>query len=403
MSSGQRVVCIGGGTGLSTLLKGIKEYTNSEMPGHDLIDLDKLVAIVSVADDGGSSGRLIDEFGILPPGDIRNCIVALADESELLTKLFSFRFQGSGPLGGHSLGNLLLTALTQMFDGNFQKAVEVASRVLSIRGRILPVSLDNTILCAQLEDGTIVEGQSYIPKRSNRSPIKRVFLKPRNNQGEVKAHPEAVEVIMKADAIIIGPGSLYTSVMPNLALPEISDALCKSKAIKIYVCNVMAEPGETDGYTVSDHVQAVLDHAPMKLDYVLVNSAIAPEELIKQYIREELLEQFNRIKAQAEEAISTIDGEFGTCRLEKLMEISLRIAELSQNTHKIADPSRVQILYNEKVDSPRLKGIKVIQEDMIRGEMIRDKVNGAIVRKKVIRHDPIKLAGVLIRILKGEV
>ena len=165
----------------------------------------------------------------------------------------------------------------------------------------------------------------------------------------------------------------------------------------------MAEPGETDGYTVSDHVQAVLDHAPMKLDYVLVNSAIAPEELIKQYIREELLEQFNRIKAQAEEAISAIDGEFGNCRLEELMEISLRIAELSRNAHKIADPLRVQILYREEVDGPRLKGIKVIQEDMIRGEMIRDKVDGAIVRKKVIRHDPIKLAGVIVRILKGEV
>ncbi|RKY01596.1 hypothetical protein DRP77_09430 [Candidatus Poribacteria bacterium] len=403
MVNGRKVVCIGGGTGLSTLLKGIKEYVNSGMPDHELIDLDELVAIVSVADDGGSSGRLIDEFGILPPGDIRNCMVALADESELLTKLFSFRFQGSGPLGGHSLGNLLLTALTQMFDGNFQKAVEVASRVLSIRGRILPVSLDNTILCAQLEDGTIVEGQSYIPKRTNRSPIKRVFLKPRNGEGEVKAHPEAVEAIMNADAIIIGPGSLYTSVMPNLALPEISDALSRSEAIKIYVCNVMAEPGETDGYTVSDHVQAVLDHAPMKLDYVLVNSAIAPEELIKQYIREELLEQFNRIKAQAEEAISAIDGEFGNCRLEELMEISLRIAELSRNAHKIADPLRVQILYREEVDGPRLKGIKVIQEDMIRGEMIRDKVDGAIVRKKVIRHDPIKLAGVIVRILKGEV
>jgi len=221
MIKGQKLVCIGGGTGLSTLLRGLREYVTDRMPMYEVIDLDKLSAIVSVADDGGSSGRLIDEFSILPPGDIRNCMVALANESELMTKLFRFRFKSDGSLGGHSLGNILLTALTQMNDGNFPKAIEVASKVLSIRGRILPVSLDSSVLCAELADGTVVEGESAIPKRTNRQPIRRIFLRRRNGSEPTpcRAYEEAVKAILQADAIIMGPGSLYTSVMPNLALP----------------------------------------------------------------------------------------------------------------------------------------------------------------------------------------
>jgi uncharacterized cofD-like protein len=398
---GQKLVCIGGGTGLSTLLRGIREYINAQMPGYEVIDLDKLAAIVSVADDGGSSGKLIDEFGILPPGDIRNCMVALANESELMTKLFGFRFESDGPLGGHSLGNILITALTQMNEGNFPKAIEVASRVLSIRGRILPVSLDNTVLCAELSDGTIVEGESAIPDRLNREPIKRVFLKRRNGDETVpcRAYREAVEAILGADAIVMGPGSLYTSVMPNLALPEIVGALRRSDAVKIYVCNVMAEPGETDGYSVSDHVQALLDHAPIKLDYVVVNSGIASEELIKQYVREELLEQFNRIKSQAEEAIDALGTS--ECRLDELTDIAMKIAELSRSTSELVDPARVQILYREEIDKPKLEGIKVIQEDLITEMEIADRHGGEVVKKKVIRHDPLKLAGILTRIIGG--
>jgi len=401
MIKGQKLVCIGGGTGLSTLLRGIKGYINAEMPGHEVIDLDNLAAVVSVADDGGSSGKLIDEFGILPPGDIRNCMVALASESELMTQLFSFRFESEGSLGGHSLGNILITALTQMNGGNFPKAIELASRVLSIRGRILPVSLDNTILCAELMDGSVVEGESSIPDRINREPIRRVFLKRRNGDENMpcKAYREAVNAILEADAIVMGPGSLYTSVMPNLALPEIASALRRSNALKIYVCNVMAEPGETDGYSVSDHVQAVLDHAPINLDYVVVNSGIASEELIRQYVREELVEQFNRIKSQAQEAIDALDSS--ECRLEELTEIATKIAELSRSTSDLIDPSRVQVLYREEVDGPRLEGIKVIQEDLITEMEITESHGGEVVRKKVIRHDPIKLAGVLIRIIGG--
>ena len=401
MIKGQKLVCIGGGTGLSTLLRGIKGYINAEMPGHEVIDLDNLAAVVSVADDGGSSGKLIDEFGILPPGDIRNCMVALASESELMTQLFSFRFESEGSLGGHSLGNILITALTQMNGGNFPKAIELASRVLSIRGRILPVSLDNTILCAELMDGSVVEGESSIPDRINREPIRRVFLKRRNGDENMpcKAYREAVNAILEADAIVMGPGSLYTSVMPNLALPEIASALRRSDALKIYVCNVMAEPGETDGYSVSDHVQAILDHAPINLDYVVVNSGIASEELIRQYVREELVEQFNRIKSQAQEAIDALDSS--ECRLEELTEIATKIAELSRSTSDLIDPSRVQVLYREEVDGLRLEGIKVIQEDLITEMEITESHGGEVVRKKVIRHDPIKLAGVLIRIIGG--
>jgi len=403
MIKGQKLVCIGGGTGLSTLLRGIKGYINAEMPGHEVIDLDNLAAVVSVADDGGSSGKLIDEFGILPPGDIRNCMVALASESELMTQLFSFRFESEGSLGGHSLGNILITALTQMNGGNFPKAIELASRVLSIRGRILPVSLDNTILCAELMDGSVVEGESSIPDRINREPIRRVFLKRRNGDENMpcKAYREAVNAILEADAIVMGPGSLYTSVMPNLALPEIALALRRSDALKIYVCNVMAEPGETDGYSVSDHVQAILDHAPINLDYVVVNSGIASEELIRQYVREELVEQFNRIKSQAQEAIDALDSP--ECRLEELTEIATKIADLSRSTSDLIDPSKVQVLYREEIDGPRLEGIKVIQEDLITEMEITESHGGEVIRKKVIRHDPIKLAGVLIRIVGGAV
>jgi len=399
MIKGQKLVCIGGGTGLSTLLRGLREYVTDRMPMYEVIDLDKLSAIVSVADDGGSSGRLIDEFSILPPGDIRNCMVALANESELMTKLFRFRFKSDGSLGGHSLGNILLTALTQMNDGNFPKAIEVASKVLSIRGRILPVSLDSSVLCAELADGTVVEGESAIPKRTNRQPIRRIFLRRRNGNKPTpcRAYEEAVKAILQADAIIMGPGSLYTSVMPNLALPEIAEALRGSSAVKIYVCNVMAEPGETDGYSVSDHVQAVLDHAPIKLDYVIVNDGIASDELIRQYVREELIEQFHRIKTQAEEAVSALDST--ECSLAELTRIAGEIAKLSTDMTGIVDPSRVQILYKEEVDGPRLKGIKVIRENLITEIEITEEHGGEVIRKRVIRHDPIKLAGVLARVL----
>jgi uncharacterized cofD-like protein len=286
-----------------------------------------------------------------------------------------------------------------MTDGNFPKAIELASRVLSIRGRILPVSLDNTVLCAELLDGTLVEGESLIPHRANREGIRRVFLKQRNGKSSepCRAYEEAVRAIKDADAVVIGPGSLHTSVMPNLVLPEIVEALHESAAAKIYVCNVMTEPGETDGYSASDHVMALLQHAPIELDFVVVNSGIASEELIRQYFREELLEQFNRIKSEAEQAMVSIDSS--ECSLQQLNGIASKIRELSEDANNIIDPSKVQILYKQEIDGPKLQDVKVVQEDLITEVEITDRDDENMIRKKVIRHDPIKLAGVIARIL----
>jgi len=347
------IVCIGGGTGLSSLLRGIKLYTYTEQPGHEIINMEKLTAIVTVSDDGGSSGKLIDEFGVLPPGDIRNCLVALSEEDEMMAKLFEYRFQSNGGLSGHSVGNLLLIALTQLNNGSFPKAIEEASRVLAVQGSILPATLDCTTLCAELKDGEIVKGESQIPERTNREPIKRVFLIPRENNHipiakpvcdfKCSAHDEAVKAIEETDVIIIGPGSLYTSIMPNLVVKEIRDALATSDAMKIYVCNVMSEPGETDGYSVSDHVQAILNHANLNLDYVLVNKGIAPQEIIQQYVKEGLLEQFTSIKSHADDAINTLKDKTEYI-LNELVALSNEIAQLSQAANRIADASKVQVL-----------------------------------------------------------
>jgi uncharacterized cofD-like protein len=363
--------------------------------------MEKLTAIVTVSDDGGSSGKLIDEFGVLPPGDIRNCLVALSPEDEIMTKLFEYRFKSDGSLSGHSIGNLLLIALTQLNNGNFPKGIEEASRVLSVQGRILPATLDCTTLCAELADGDIVKGESQIPKRTNRGPIKRVFLLPRENNNqdstvnamdyECPANGEAVEAIEEADVVIIGPGSLYTSIMPNLVVKGICDALETSDAMKIYVCNVMSEPGETDGYSVSDHVRAILNHVNLTPDYVLVNNGIASQEIIQQYVKEGLLEQFTSIKSHADEAINTLK-ESTKDAFKELAALSTEIAQLSQKAAHIADASRVQVLYNEKYD--HLDGVKIVAEDLICDLSIMDRG----VQKRVIRHDPYKLAHILTKL-----
>jgi len=396
---GLSIVCIGGGTGLSSLLSGINQYIRSKREGYDIINMDKLAAIVTVSDDGGSSGRLIDEFGVLPPGDIRNCLVALSPQDEIMTKLFEYRFNGNGELGGHTVGNLLLTALTHLNDGSFPKAIEYASRVLNVQGRILPATLDGTILCAELANGEIVRSESHIPKRKNQEPIKRVFLEQRvngktstENTGDFvcPAHDEAVEAIEEADAIIIGPGSLYTSIMPNLAVRDIGEALKKSDAMKIYVCNIMIEPGETDGYSVFDHVKALLRHVDFKLDCVVANNAIAPSDIILQYIREGLLEQFNRIKSHATEAINTLEGQTEYA-FESLAALSGELAQLSQNAAQMVDASKVQVLFNS--ESEVLDDIRVVEEDLIYTAQITDKG----VQKNVIRHEPYKLSHSLVK------
>ncbi len=265
LNYGPKIVAVGGGTGLSTMLKGIKKITNN------------ITAVVTVGDDGGSSGRLRQEMGILPPGDIRNCIAALADDEDLVTKLFQYRFKTGEGLEGHSFGNLFLTALCSI-TGNMVRAVQESSKVLNIRGRVLPSTLDDMKLSAEMEDGTIVEGESNIPETGKK--IKRLFTVP----SHCKPLPEVIQAIKEADLIILGPGSLYTSVIPNLLIKEISEAISKSSAKKIYVCNIMTQPGETTGYSASDHIQAILDHAgyPDMVQAVLVNNSL-PDDLSPDY------------------------------------------------------------------------------------------------------------------------
>lgn len=265
LNRGPKIVAVGGGTGLSMLLKGIKNITNN------------ITAVVTVGDDGGSSGRLREELGILPPGDIRNCIAALADDEDLVTKLFQYRFKSGEGLEGHSFGNLFLTALCSI-TGDMVRAVKESSNVLSIRGRVLPSTLDDMKLVAEMEDGRIIHGESNIPEAHGR--IKRLFTNPQN----CKALEDVIVAIREADLIILGPGSLYTSVIPNLLIKEISHEIAKSNAKKIYVCNIMTQPGETDNYSVSDHINALIKHAesPRVIDTVLVNDFL-PSNLAKKY------------------------------------------------------------------------------------------------------------------------
>lgn len=265
LRKGPKIVAIGGGTGLPAVLSGIKEYTSN------------ITAIVTVADDGGSSGRLIKDFRTLPPGDIRNCLVALADEEMLISRLFKYRFDKSVGLEGHNFGNLFITAMSEL-TGDFAKAVKESSRTLAIRGEVIPVTLDRVILAAKLKNNTTVEGETKI--REAKIPIEDIFLKPDN----AKPTDDSLLAIKNANAIVIGPGSLYTSVIPNLLVNGIVDAIASSKAIKIFVCNIMTEPGETDGYTATDHVNALYKHSKEGLlDYVIVNTEEIPVTLITKY------------------------------------------------------------------------------------------------------------------------
>lgn len=270
LGRGPKVVAIGGGTGIPTFLRGIKHYTSN------------ITAIVTVADDGGSSGRLRTEFGILPPGDIRNCLVALADTEPLMEKLFQYRFsQGSG-LAGHPFGNLFILAMTET-TGNFYDAIQASSQVLAIRGRVLPSTLDQVLLKAQLTNGQVVEGESHIGKSG--SAIRKVFLERVGVEKEIHALPEALEAIEAADLIVLGPGSLYTSVIPNLLVPGVADAIRRCKGLKVYVGNIMTEPGETDGYSVSQHIKALIDHAGYGIiNTCLVNNQPISEQLLKKYM-----------------------------------------------------------------------------------------------------------------------
>lgn len=283
-----KVVIIGGGTGLSVLLRGLKRHP---------IDL---TAIVTVADDGGSSGRLRSELNIPPPGDIRNVLAALSDVEPLVESLFQHRFTTNNELSGHALGNLMIAALSSI-TGDFGHAIQEMSRVLNVRGKVLPAANQSVVLHAEMEDGTVVSGESKIPYSGKK--IRRVFLTPEH----IEPLPETIRSIREADMIILGPGSLYTSILPNLLVPGIGEEVCASKAKKVYICNLMTQAGETLDFTASDHVQAIYDHLNCSvMDTILVNKEPVPadiQELYKEEMAKPVVYDVERLRVLGLDAI----------------------------------------------------------------------------------------------------
>lgn len=309
---GPKIVAIGGGTGLGTMLRGLKVYSSN------------LTAVVTVADDGGGSGMLRQELGILPPGDIRNCVLALADTEPILEQLLQYRFQ-DGTLKGQSFGNLFLAAMDGI-SSSFEEAVRKMSDVLAVTGRVLPVTLDNVMLCAELEDGCVICGESKIGTHGSfhRGKIKRVYLEPSGT----KPLQEVLDAISEADIIVLGPGSLYTSIIPNLLIKGICPAIKKSKALKVYVCNVMTQPSETEGYSVSAHISALEEHSFKGIiDCCIVNNASIPSELREKYKidgAEQVIIDRDKI---AEAGIRLIDGDYVTTRNNYVRHDPQKLAE----------------------------------------------------------------------------
>lgn len=265
LTHGPAITVVGGGTGLSTLLRGMKQISNN------------CTAVVTTADDGGSSGRLRKELGIIPPGDLRNCLTALADREPLMERIMQYRFKGDSPLAGHCFGNLFIAAMAEA-EGGMEEGLAATSQILKVRGRVLPSTLENIQLQAEMTDGTLVTGESVIPEARKR--IRKLNLIPE----EADASAASVEAIKKSDVLIFGPGSLYTSVIPNLLVKGIREAIVQSDAVKIYICNVMTQPGETDGYGAYEHVRAILDHVGVQfLDYVIVNDQPVTLDQLNKY------------------------------------------------------------------------------------------------------------------------
>ncbi|RFU64013.1 YvcK family protein [Peribacillus glennii] len=268
MTKQPRVVIIGGGTGLPVLLRGLKNYP---------VDI---TAIVTVADDGGSSGRLRNELDIPAPGDIRNVLAALSDVEPLIERMFQHRFASSNELTGHSLGNLIIAAMTSI-TGDFVHAIQEMSKVLNVRGKVLPSANQSVILHAEMEDGSIVTGESKIPYSGKK--IRRVFLSP----ADIMPLRETIQEIKQADLIVLGPGSLYTSILPNLLVPSLGEEICRSKAKKVYICNLMTQAGETLDYTASDHVKAIYNHMSCSfMSSILVNNKAIPDAVLDRYKEE---------------------------------------------------------------------------------------------------------------------
>ena len=274
---GQKLVAIGGGTGLSTLLAGLKRLVGQN---DEEMWIESLSAIVTVSDDGGSSGRLREELQMLPPGDIRNCMIALSEDSKLMSRLFGYRFRGDGELGGHSFGNLFLAALTEV-TGDFTEAIRVSSEILASKGHIYPATISDIRLAAELEDGSIVRGETHIS--ASKLPIRRLRLEPE----QCLPLPEALKAIRAADIITVGPGSLYTSILPNLLVSQVARVIGQSRATKIFINNLMTQPGETDGYNARKHLETIQHYAPeIHFEFVIVNSRRITAEQSERYAAE---------------------------------------------------------------------------------------------------------------------
>jgi uncharacterized cofD-like protein len=292
---GPKIVAVGGGTGLSVLLRGLKKYTSD------------ITAIVTVSDDGGGSGLLREDMGILPPGDIRNCIVALANTEPIMEQLMQYRFK-DGALRGQSFGNLFIAAMNDIC-GSFDAAVREVSSVLAVTGKVLPVTLDNIDLYAELEDGTVIKGESQIPikQQASNKRIRKVFLKP----GNCKPLPEALKAIQDADVIILGPGSLYTSIIPNILVKNLAKAISSSNALKIYVSNIMTQQGETVGYSLSEHIKAINEHGnKLMLDYAIANTGEIPQALLEKYKTEDASPVLIDYDIIANMGIKVLGGDF---------------------------------------------------------------------------------------------
>jgi uncharacterized cofD-like protein len=311
-----RVVIIGGGTGLPVLLRGLKQYP---------VDI---TAIVTVADDGGSSGRIREDLQIPPPGDIRNVLAALSDVEPLVEEMFQHRFKTSNELSGHSLGNLILAAMTSI-TGNFVHAIQEMSKVLNVRGKVLPAANQNVVLHAEMEDGTVVSGESKIPFSGKR--IHRVFLSPE----KIKPLPETLLAIKQADLIVMGPGSLYTSILPNLLVPGLGEEVCKANGKKVYICNLMTQAGETHDFTASDHVKAIYDHmGACFIDMILVNNENIPENVQLRYHEElakPVIYDMDRLEALG---LKVIQGEIVSHEKDVIRHDTKKVAEILFNIIK---------------------------------------------------------------------
>jgi len=291
LQKGPNIAAMGGGTGLSNLLRGLKEYSSN------------ITAVVTVADNGGSSGKLRDELNILPPGDIRNCLVALADQETLMEDLFQYRFYKEGDLRGHSFGNLYIAAMSEVL-GDFEEAVEESSKVLAIRGKVLPSTNQNVNLGAVYVDKSSVIGESAIPNLNKK--IEKVYLKP----GSVSITQNTRRQLLQADYIVVGPGSLYTSLIPNLLIQGMVDAIKISDAKKIFITNVMTQPGETTGYSAADHLQAVYDHIGEQIfDYIIVNQNGSSQRILNKYAKEGAYPVENDTSRLKEFKINIVEGK----------------------------------------------------------------------------------------------